>query len=174
MSLITTDEGHKNYSKDWFLMNSQSTFVVLTFFKLNEMAIVSKERKPNNFESHNSLKLSFTNIRGLRLKFADCKSLLESNSPDILALCEAKLGFWQYLCQVLSFFNQKGFCYSYAWSCSLCEGGLPPFARDLSLENSADSCVFDRLYLTHCLTSFSSIDHLLHLYTRFSMLFHIT
>ena len=62
MSLITTDEGHKNYSKDWFLMNSQSTFVVLTFFKLNEMAIVSKERKPNNFESHNSLKLSFTNI----------------------------------------------------------------------------------------------------------------
>ena len=91
MSLITTDEGHKNYSKDWFLMNSQSTFVVLTFFKLNEMAIVSKERKPNNLESHNSLKLSFTNIRGLRLKFADCKSLLESNSPDILALCEAKL-----------------------------------------------------------------------------------
>ena len=72
-------------------MNSQSTFVILTFFKLNEMAIVSKECNPNNFESHNSLKRSFTNIRGLCLKFADCKSLLESNSLDVLALCGAKL-----------------------------------------------------------------------------------
>ena len=45
-------------------MNSQSTFVILTFFKLNEMAIVSKECNPNNVESHNSLKRSFTNIRG--------------------------------------------------------------------------------------------------------------
>ena len=29
------------------------------------MAIFSKACKPDNFESHNSLKLSFTNIRGL-------------------------------------------------------------------------------------------------------------
>ena len=28
------------------------------------MVILSKGRKPDNFESHNSLKLSFTNIRG--------------------------------------------------------------------------------------------------------------
>ena len=27
----------------------------------------------------------------------------------------------QFLCQGLSFFNLKRFCYSYAWSCSLCE-----------------------------------------------------
>ena len=33
------------------------------------MAILSKACKPDNFESHNSLKLSFTNIRGLRLNF---------------------------------------------------------------------------------------------------------
>ena len=38
-----------------------------------------------------------------------------------------------------------------------------PFARDLSLENSAHSYVFDWLYFTQCLTSFSSINHLLHL-----------
>ena len=55
------------------------------------MAILSKACKPNNFESCNSLKLSFTNIQGLCLKFVDCKSFLQSNSPDILALCETNL-----------------------------------------------------------------------------------
>ena len=54
------------------------------------MAILSKECKPDNFESHNSLKLSFTNIRGLS-NFVECESFLESNSPDILALCETNL-----------------------------------------------------------------------------------
>ena len=55
------------------------------------MTILSKACKPDNFESHNSLKLSFTNIRGLRSNFFDCESFLESNSPDILALCETNL-----------------------------------------------------------------------------------
>ena len=55
------------------------------------MAILSKVYKPDNFESNNSLKLSFMNTRGLRSNFADCESFLESNSPDILALCETNL-----------------------------------------------------------------------------------
>ena len=55
------------------------------------MAILSKACKPDNFESHNSLKLSFTNIRGPRSNFVDCESFLESNCPDILALCETNL-----------------------------------------------------------------------------------
>ena len=55
------------------------------------MAILSRGCKPDNFEPHNSLKLSFTNIRGLRLNFIECESFLESNSPDILALCETNL-----------------------------------------------------------------------------------
>ena len=55
------------------------------------MAILSKACKPDNFESHNSLKLSFTNIRGLRSNFVDCESFLESNSPDILVPCETNL-----------------------------------------------------------------------------------
>ena len=43
---------------------------------------------------------------------------------------------------------------THAWSCSLCEEGLP-FAQDLSLENSVDSFfVFDWLYFTQCLTFF--------------------
>ena len=52
------------------------------------MVILSKTSKPDNFESHNSLKLSFTNIRGLLSNSVDCESFLESNYPDILAVCE--------------------------------------------------------------------------------------
>ena len=49
------------------------------------MEILSKGCKPDNFESHSSLKLSFTNIWGLRSNFVECDSFLESISPDILA-----------------------------------------------------------------------------------------
>ena len=55
------------------------------------MAILSKRCKTDNFESHNSLKLSFTNIQGLHLNFVDSESFLESNSHDILALCETNM-----------------------------------------------------------------------------------
>ena len=55
------------------------------------MAILSKACKPDNFESYNSLKLSLTNIRDLCSYFVDCKSFLESNAPDIAALCETNL-----------------------------------------------------------------------------------
>ena len=55
------------------------------------MAILSKGCKPDNFESHSSQKRSFTNIQGLHLNFVQCESFLESNSPDILALCETNL-----------------------------------------------------------------------------------
>ena len=55
------------------------------------MAILPKACKPDNFELHNSLKLSFANILDLRSNFVDCESFLESNSHDILALCETNL-----------------------------------------------------------------------------------
>ena len=55
------------------------------------MAILSKACKPDNFELRSSLKLSFTNIPDLCSNFVDYKSFLESNSPDILALCETNL-----------------------------------------------------------------------------------
>ena len=75
-------------------MNSQLTFLFLTYLNYLtylHMAILSNACKPDNFESHNSLKLSFTNIRGLRSNFIDCKSFIESNSPHILSLCETNL-----------------------------------------------------------------------------------
>ena len=52
---------------------------------------ISKGRKPDNFESRNFLKLSFTNTRGLRSSFTECESFLESNVSDILALCDTDL-----------------------------------------------------------------------------------
>ena len=55
------------------------------------MAILSKACRPHNFALHNSLKLSFSNIGGLRLNFVDWESFLESNSPDILSLCETNM-----------------------------------------------------------------------------------
>ena len=59
------------------------------------MTILSKGCKPDNFEAHNSLKLSITNIWGLRFNFLECESFLqcecESNSPDLLALFKKNL-----------------------------------------------------------------------------------
>ena len=89
------------------------------------MAVLSKRCKPDTSELHNSLKRSLTNIRGLCLNFVDCESFLESNSPDILALCETNLDdsidSGKFLWERLSSLNSKGFWYSCAWSPSLCE-----------------------------------------------------
>ena len=63
---------------------------IFNLFKLI-MTILSKACNPDNFELHNSLKPSFTNNRGLRWNFVDCESFLESNSPNIIALCETNL-----------------------------------------------------------------------------------
>ena len=55
------------------------------------MAILSEGYKPDNFELHNSLKLNFTNNHGFCSNFNNCESFLESNSLDILAVCEKNL-----------------------------------------------------------------------------------
>ena len=55
------------------------------------MAILSKGYKPDNFEPHNSPKVSFTNIGGLRSNFLEHEFFRESSSPDILALYETNL-----------------------------------------------------------------------------------
>ena len=148
------------------------------------MAILSKACKPDNFELHNSLKLSFTNIRGLRSNFVDCESFLESNSPDILALCETNLGdsFDSGNLSVRGYIplirKDSSTTHMHGLAVHVKEG--LPFAWYLSLENSADSylCLFmfiyDWLYFTQCLTSFSTIDHLLQLCAQVLILFHLT
>ena len=55
--------------------------------------MLAKACKPDNFESHSSLKRSFTNIRGLRSHLVGCESFLESNSSDIFAVCVTTLEY---------------------------------------------------------------------------------
>ena len=144
------------------------------------MSILSKACKPDNFVSHNSLKLSFTNIRGLCSNFADCESFLESNSPEILALCETNLddsidcgnfsvtGYlhlitkdacMHLICMVSQFMSNKDF-----------------LLHGTSLKKTLEILIYvlHWLYFTQRLTSFSSIDHLLQLCARFLILFHLT
>ena len=111
------------------------------------MAILPKAFKPDNIELP---KTYFTNIQGLCSNFAGFESFFESNSLDILALCETNLNN------------------SIDSSISLVRGYLPlmqkdsvtcmhslavfvkerlSFAHELSLENSEDSYfAFDWYY----------------------------
>ena len=55
-------EDRKSYLKDQYLLNSQPTFLIFTSILTQWNTILSKVRKPDNFETHNSLKLNFTNF----------------------------------------------------------------------------------------------------------------
>ena len=126
------------------------------------MVILSKACKPDNFESHDSLKLSFTNIRGLHSNFVDCEFFLESISLDIRALCETNLDDSTdsgnfFVRGYLPLIQKDSSTYMHGLTVNVKEG--LPFTQDLSLKNSAKS-------------SFSSIDYLLHLCAWFLILFH--
>ena len=121
------------------------------------MAILSKACKPDNFESHNSLNLSFMNIQGLCSNFVDYESFLESNSPDILALCETSLddsidsGNFS-VRGYLPLIQKDSSTHMHGLTVYVKEG--LPFARGLSLENSADSYSCFRLALLHSVSYF--------------------
>ena len=121
------------------------------------MVILSKACKPDNFESHNSLKLSFTNILGLRSNFVDCECFLEWNSPDILALCETNLddsvNSGNFFVRVyLPLIRKDSTTYRHGLAVYVKEG--LPFAQELSLENSAYSYLCFRLALLHSVSYF--------------------
>ena len=107
--------------------------------------------------NHAALNLSFTNIRGLRSNFVECESFLESNSPDILALCETNLddstnsGSFS-VRDYLLLIRKDSITHIHGLAVYVKEG--LPFARDLSLENSADSYLCFRLALFHSVTYF--------------------
>ena len=88
-------EGHKKLLQGLVSHELTAYLSVFNLFLMQWiMVILSKGCKPDKFEPHNSLKLSFTNIWGLRSNFVECESFLESNTPDILALCETNLDDW--------------------------------------------------------------------------------
>ena len=86
-------------------------------------------------------------------EFVDCESFLESNSPDILALCETNLddsidsGNFS-VTGYLPLIRKDSSTHMHGLAVYVKEG--LPFARDLSLENSADSYLCFRLALLHC------------------------
>ena len=116
------------------------------------MVILSKAFKPDNFESHNSLKLSFTNIRGFCSNFVGCESFLESNSTDVLALCETNLndlinsGNFP-VTGYLPLIQKDSSIHIHNLAVYVKEG--LPFIPSLSLENCADFYLYLQLALLH-------------------------
>ena len=106
--------------------------------------------------NHTTLsKFPFSNIQGLRSNFFECESFLESNSPDILALCETNLNDsidsnHSTVRGYLPFIRKDSSTHRVGLIVHVNEGF--PFARDLSLENSADSCF--RLAFLHSVSYF--------------------
>ena len=107
---------------------------------------IIKGCNPDNFEPQNSLKLN------LRSNFVECESFLESNSPNILALCETNLddsidsGNFD-VKDYLPLIRKDYITHMHGLAVYVKEG--LPFARDLSLENSAYSYLCFQLALLH-------------------------
>ena len=139
------------------------------------MAILSKGCKPDTFEQHNSLKLSFANIRGLHLNFVDCESFLASKSPDILALCQTNVDDSDNfsVSGYLPLIRKDSITHMHGLVVYVKEG--LPFARAyLQKTLRIPTSVLDWLYFTQCLSSFSPINHLLCRYARLLILFNLT
>ena len=105
---------------------------------------MEKGCKPDNFKSHNSLKHSFTNIRNLRSNFVNCKCFFESNSPDIFALCETNLDHSTdsgnfFTRGYLPLIREGSVIHMHGLGFYVKEVPCERIARDLSIENSADS-----------------------------------
>ena len=139
-------------------------FCFLPIFNWWIMTILLKGCKPDYFESHNTVKRSFTSTQGLcskfvewiflRIKFSWHSSLCKTNLDD----------FWQFFCEGVSSFDSKGFHYSYECSCNLCEGHFCTWKLCRFL------LMFSTGFTSLCLTSFSSINHPLCLYPQFYVL----
>ena len=93
--------------------------------------------------NHTTLsKFPFSNIQGLRSNFFECESFLESNSPDILALCETNLddsidsGNFS-VRGYLPLIQKDSITHMHGLAVYVKEG--LPFAWDVPLENFADS-----------------------------------
>ena len=141
------------------------------------MAILSEACKLDKCESHSSLKLRFVNIWGLRSNFVACESFFESNSPDILALCETNLdddsidsGNFS-VRGYLPLIQKDSGTHMHGLAVYVKEG--LPFAQDLSLENSAGSYLCFQLALLHSVSYFFFLyrSTSLALYTVFSFYF---
>ena len=100
---------------------------------------------------------NFQRIFKAFIRIVDCESFLGSNSPDTLALCETNLdnsidsGNFS-MRGYLPLVQKDSGTHMHGLAVYVKEG--LPFARDLSLENSADSYLCFRLALLHSVSNF--------------------
>ena len=141
------------------------------------MAILLKGCKPDNFESHNLSKTYFYKYLWLSFEFCWMGIFPWIKLSWHSGSMWDKLGwlnwFWQFLFdQLSSLIRKNSITHMYGLAVYLKE--VLPFALDLSLESSTDSYLCLELALLNSVSYlFSSTHHLLHLYARFFILFHL-
>ena len=130
----------------------------------------------DKFQSQNSLKLSFTSIQCPCWSFVTCAYVFQSNSSDIVALCETKGDDWN----ESSKFSVRAYL-PLIWKDSAThingfvfymKEGLP-FSGDVPLENWVDPEFCFQLALLNLVSNFFFL-YLYCLWAWFSMLFHLT
>ena len=165
MSFIATDEFSVKITKITLRIGVLWTHTLLFSFWLD---FNSMDHGHIN-QVHTSQKPSFTNIWDLQFNFVECESFLESDSPDILTLCETNL----YDSIDSDNISVRGYLLPLIWKDSTTymhhlavyvKDGLPFYRTCLYKTLQILTSVFNSLYFTQCLTSLSSINHLLHLY----------
>ena len=118
------------------------------------MAILSKACKQDKFPIRQFSKTQLYKYSRSSFKFQS-ESFLESNSPDILALCDKLNRLWHFYVRDYLPVIQK--------DSATCMHSFAVYVKE-GIPN----------YFIQCLASFSSINHLLCLYALFLMLFHLT
>ena len=156
VSFVTTDEFSVRSQKILQGLMSDELIACLSYFDLfltNEIVILSKGHKPDKSESHNFLKVRFTNIPSIRLNFAEWQFFLKWVSTwDKL---EWLNWLWKFLCVGLSSFNLKRFCSvtdMHDLVVYVKEGLL--LAKVLSLENSVDFYLWFWMTFPHSVSYF--------------------
>ena len=113
-----------------------------------------------NHESQNSLKPSFTNPQGYRSTFVWYEFFLSNQNLPKFLLYMRQTWINQLIGAIsewgLSCFNTECFCYSYAWSCSLCERRTS-FCTGLMSRKLCGVLLSFRLALLHLVSDFFSL-----------------
>ena len=139
----------------------QRTLLFMFFFEKNKILEITWDVCYCFDLRSDSYSLTPQTWQGPHSNFVDCESFLESNSPDILALCETNLddsidsGNFS-VRGYLPLIRKDSSTHMHGLAVYVKEG--LPFAWDLSLENSADSYLRFRLALLH------SVSYLFFLY----------
>ena len=175
VSFVTTDSQWGSQKLLQGLVSHEITayFSVFKLFLTQWIMVnLSKGCKPDNFEPHNSLKLCFTNIWGLHFNFVECDSFLELNYPGITNLDDSIDSGNFSVRGYLPLIWKDSITYMHGLAVYGKEGLL--FARDVSLEKSADSNLCFRIALLHSVSYFFFLYQLPSSWLWFLILFHLT